>query len=106
MTWSLPGACELMAARRSRTGATWERAWRVQLVSAYSITIARNAPTVDKDFRTSEFTVDVKNEQSTLDRVMLGIESSGTGTDAADPSWFTTDHLPRPIPAGVATISW
>ncbi len=69
-------------------------------VSAYSITVPRTDVTVDASARTAQFSVDVKNEQSAPDRVVLGIEAVTTGAGAADPSWFSVDRHQRAIPAG------
>lgn len=69
----------------------------MHIVSAYSITTPRTGLTVDAKSRTSQFTVDVKNEQPVLDRVVLAIESAGARTSAADPK-FLVDRNLRSIP--------
>lgn len=69
-------------------------------VSAYSITTPRTDVTVEASARSAQFSVDVKNEQATPDRVVLGIETVATGAGQADPSWFTIDRHQRSIPPG------
>lgn len=71
----------------------------MQVVSAYSITTPRTDVAVDAKARTGQFTVDVKNEQSAVDRVVLEIEPVGAGSDAAGSDWFSVDRHLRPIPA-------
>lgn len=71
----------------------------MQVVSAYSITTPRTVVAVDAKARTGQFTVDVKNEQPAVDRVVLEIEPVGAGTGAAAPDWFSVDRHLRPIPA-------
>lgn len=70
----------------------------MQTLSAYSITVPRTDLTLDPAKRTGQFTVDVKNEQSALDRVVLDIVAVGTGASAADPAWFLVDRHLRAIP--------
>jgi hypothetical protein len=69
-------------------------------LSVYSITVPQTEVPVDAAARTGQFTVDVKNEQAMLDRVVANIEAVATGGVAADPSWFAVDRHQRPIPAG------
>jgi hypothetical protein len=69
-------------------------------LSPYSITVARVEVQVDALARDGQFTVDVKNEQTGLDRVVANIEAVATGGVAADPSWFAVDRHQRSIPAG------
>lgn len=73
---------------------------RMQLVSAYSIAVPRSDLTLDVQTRAGQFTVDVKNEQSMADRVVLDIEAIGTDAGAADPAWFVVDRHLRLIPSG------
>jgi hypothetical protein len=70
------------------------------LVSVYSITVGRTEVPVDAVAHTGQFTVDVKNEQTVLDRVVANIEAVAAGGVTADPSWFAVDRHQRPIPAG------
>jgi hypothetical protein len=67
-------------------------------VAPYSITVPRIDVPVEAGVGTAQFTVDVKNEQAVLDRVVVGLESDGTGSGAADPAWFSVDRHLRPIP--------
>jgi hypothetical protein len=69
-------------------------------LSVYSITVPQTEVQVDAVARTGQFTVDVKNEQAILDRVVTNIEAVSAGGIAADPSWFAVDRHQRPIPAG------
>jgi hypothetical protein len=69
-------------------------------LSVYSITVPQTEVLVDPAARTGQFTVDIKNEQGILDRVVANIEAVATGGVAADPSWFAVDRHQRPIPAG------
>jgi hypothetical protein len=69
-------------------------------LSVYSITVPQTEVRVDPAARTGQFTVDVKNEQAILDRVVTNIEAVSTGGVASDPSWFVVDRHQRPIPAG------
>src|SRR5262245_10389489 len=76
-------------------------------LSPYAITVPRTEVVVDAVARTGQFSVDVKNAQPIVDRVVLDIDSvtptpgptSPTPPPAAT-TWFAVERHLRPIPSG------